>query len=475
MISQGQAAIAVDLGASSGRVILGHRPLSGPIELVTVHRFPTPLIEDGSSLRWDVQRLETEIRFGIEAARAEAWERRWSPSSLSIDAWGVDYVHVDAEGQPASNPYAYRDHRVDDIPAWVDATYGLDRLYEATGIQIMPFNTVFQAIADEQQEAPVLKRSVMKLFMADYLLFRLGGEPVAEYSIASTSAMVDPTTGQWHHALMRDLGIRSDGWPTIVPSGTIIGVYDKDPSLQLVATCSHDTGAAVAAVPAADPAPDWAYLSSGTWSLLGRECASPIITDQARLENYTNEGGFGGTVRFLKNIAGLWVLQECQRVWTEAGERADIEYLIEAAAHASDTCELPLDDPRFVARGDMPTLIHTIATARGDIAPVGKGQITRAILHSLATAYADRLATLDKLTGSTTKTLYIVGGGSQNDLLNQWTANACGVPVQAGPTEATALGNLAIQWEVTAPSDMKLGQPRAWLLDRISTRTFTPQ
>ena len=443
--------LAIDLGASSGRAVVGTLDGAG-IRLDEVHRFPTPLVErtlaDGrDALVWDLDALWDEVATGVRRGLEAAPGLR----SVSVDSWAVDYVPVGADGVALRDPYAYRDRRTDGVMAATLARVPAAEVYGRTGIQFLEFNTIYQVAADLALEPDLAEATAVRLLIADYLLYRLSGEAVAERTMASTTGLLSARTGTWDETLIQAIGDDVARWPRVVDAGTVLGPLrsfgpaDGAPPL-VVATGSHDTAAAVAAVPAAGPQP-WAYVSSGTWSLVGVELDRPVLTDAARRANFTNEAGVDGTTRFLKNRTGFWVLEECIREWTEIdGARPDYETLAaEAAAAPSVGRYLDLNAPPFALRGGMRDTIRAYARDHEVPAPETRGQLVRLVLESLAESYRGVVADLESLTGERAATLHVVGGGAYNDLLNQLTADACGIPVVVGPAEATALGNLLVQ------------------------------
>lgn len=440
--------LAVDLGASSGRALLGTLR-DGRVEGEAVHRFETPMIEDGDRLYWDLEALEAEvetgIRRGLDAAPAL--------QSISVDSWAVDYVPLDEDGQPLRNPYCYRDPRTQEVMAETLTPELRETIYSATGIQFLPINTLYQVLADHRTEPDLVARTALRLPIADYLHYRLCGEAVAERSMASTTQLLDVRTGDWATALMERLGIDPDAWPRVVPSGTRLGPLrgadaGGGDAPTVVAGCTHDTACAVAATPAKDDGRPWAYISCGTWSLLGAERDAPLLTDTAREAGFTNERGLDGTVRFLKNLTGLWVLQECERAWEEEGQTFDYDRLQQDAVEAESIGTVDLEDERFLERGEMPQKIRDYCREHEQPVPEERGAFVRLILESVAADYRDRIRVLEDLTGDAIDVVHLVGGGARNELLCQWTADATGRRVVAGPAEATALGNLLLQARV---------------------------
>lgn len=443
MTSPSSQHLAFDLGASSGRALLGTLE-KDRLQMEEIHRFETPLIEDGERLYWNLKALEHEMHEGLRQAMQTAPHL----TSLSVDAWGVDYVPLDGDGQPLRNPYCYRDPRTHDVMDAALERVPAEDIYATTGIQFMPINTLYQVLADQAMEPERVAQTAQRLLIADYFHYRFCGRPVAELSMASTTQLMNAQTHQWATDLMTRFDIDPAPWPDIVPPATKLGPLHLDgvPSpIEVIAGCSHDTACAVAAAPASNDGGPWAYISCGTWSLLGVERTEPILTDAAREADFTNEIGLDGTVRFLKNLTGLWVLQECERVWEIDGQPLDYDTLQREAAEAPSIGTVNLDDPRFVERGQMPKKIQAYCQEHDQPVPETRGQFVRLILESLAADYRNKLDILEGLIGERIATLHLMGGGSQNELLCQWTADATGRRVVAGPAEATAMGNLLIQ------------------------------
>ncbi|MGB8166140.1 MAG: rhamnulokinase family protein [Chthoniobacteraceae bacterium] len=438
--------VACDLGAESGRVILG-RLREGRIELEEIHRFPNGAVKIAGSLRWDILRIFDEVKTGLRKVAA----RGLPVQSLSVDSWGLDYVLTGA-GQPMlSLPYTYRDARNDGPYAAALKSPGAEPIFAETGIQFMPINTLYQLIAERENSPQLLGVADRFLMIADYLHFLFCGVPSAEESLASTTQLYNPVTRRWSERLAEIFALPPHIFPPLVAPGTRLGPLLPEvateiglPDVQVIATCSHDTGAAVAAVPASGD--DWAYLSSGTWSLIGVELTRPLLDESALAHNFTNEAGFGGTTRFLKNIVGLWLLQECRRSWARTGQNIEYGAL---ATHAGDAepfrSLINPNDPRFLKPDEMPERIAAYCRETGQPAPETIGQFTRCIYESLALLYRRTLDEIESVTGRRIARLHIVGGGSQSALLNQFAANATGRTVMAGPIEATAVGNVLIQ------------------------------
>jgi len=464
--------LAVDLGAESGRVMLGTLE-EGRVSLEEIHRFPNRVLTVSGHLHWDLAHMEKEIFAGLEKAA-----RRNVPiSGISTDSWGVDYVLLDAKGQALGQPYCYRDARTADSPARLFKKLPFADIYQETGIQFMAINTLFHFEAQQHDDPAVLGGADHFLNIADYFNARLSGVDAVEQSMASTTQLYNPKTRAWSDKLISTLGLKKSLFPKIVPSGTVLGPVTgslkSHPTLaqaRVIATCSHDTGAAVAVVPATGK--NWAYLSSGTWSLLGAELPGPIVTDAAREADFTNEVGLGGTIRFLKNIAGLWVLQECRRAW-EASSFTYEELTRLAVENGPAHAHISLQDARFLSPGDMPEKITSFCRETSQSAPATPGQFTRTILESLALTYAQILRQLEGLVGHKFERLHIVGGGSRSHLLNQLAADATGLTVITGPVEATAIGNILIQALALGHLESS-GHLRRIVENSFPTQTFLP-
>jgi rhamnulokinase len=435
--------LACDLGAESGRLMLGTLD-SGKISLEELHRFPNGPVKVGGALHWNMDALFAELRAGLKKAAA----RKLPIASFSADSWGVDYILYDADDKMMLPVWHYRDARTARGVANTKARVDWPTIYSETGIQFMALNTIYQ-LATEPPER--LAKAKQLLLIGDAFNHYCSGVAKNEVSLASTTQLYNPHTKTWSKKLLGALRLREEMFAPIVPSGTKLGKLRKElaketglPQIEVIASCSHDTGAAVAAVPASGKT--WAYLSSGTWSLMGVEWPKPVITAQGRDSNFTNEIGFGGTVRLLKNIVGLWIVQECRREWARHGREFDYVALTEMAAAASPFASLinPAD-PRFLSPGEMPAKITAFCRETGQLVPDNPGAFVRCALESLALIYRITLRQLEKVAGKKIKQLHIVGGGSQNLLLNQFAANALQIPVIAGPTECTALGNILVQ------------------------------
>lgn len=440
--------LAIDLGASSGRVMLGGWD-GQRFHLQELHRFPNGPLEQQGSLRWDVARLWHEIKVGMRAYA----DRHAAPlAGIGVDTWGVDYALLDADGQLLSAPYHYRDRRTAGVAHEVDRRVPPAQLYAWTGIQRLPFNTVYQLVSMERSADPQLAAAETLLLMPDLFHFWLTGRKVAEYTNATTTQLLDARERRWATELLQALDLPARILPPLVSPGTVLG--DLLPALRaelglraavpVIASASHDTASAVAAIPDLDASS--AYISSGTWSLVGIETPAPILTEAARRLSFTNEGGVGGTIRFLKNVGGLWLLQECQRQWQREGRALGWPELVALAEQAAPLRSLvDPDAPEFLNPGDMPAAIRAYCVQTGQPAPADVGALVRCCLESLALKYRWVVDTLQALSGRQLDTIRVVGGGSQNALLCQLTADACGRRVLAGPVEATALGNMLVQ------------------------------
>ena len=407
-------------------------------------------------MRWDVPRLFAEMKAGLARVAAHLRDEGLGDvESLSVDSWGVDYVLVGGD-EPPDLPYHYRDPRTENSYVNAIETVPAGTIFAETGIQFMPINTLYQLLAHQGQEPEQLAGADRLLLIADYFHSLLSGVAVAERSLASTTQLYNPRTGRWSEKLLSEFALPTALFPEVVDSGTVLGPLRPEVAartglhgVQVIATCSHDTAAAVAAVPVEqdqDAGDDWAYLSSGTWSLLGVELPGPLINDRVRDANFTNEIGHGGSVRFLKNIAGLWIVQECRRAWLAEGADYSYDDLTRMAGEAEPFRSLlhPAD-ARFLTAGDMPRKVRDFCRETGQAVPQTPGQVVRCALESLALSYRRTLEQVEALTGRTIRRLHIVGGGSRNALLNRFAAGATGRAVLAGPVEATAIGNLLLQ------------------------------
>lgn len=438
--------LALDMGAESGRGVVGGYD-GARFTLDVVHRFPNGPVRLVNQLHWDLPRQFSELQNAIGAAV----DKVGPIASLGVDTWGVDFGLLGADGTVMGNPCHYRDTRTDGMMERAFEKMPREEIYDHTGIQFMQLNTLFQLYSMVLSGSPLLKGADQMLFMPDLFHYLLTGERVCEFSIATTSQMFDVRKRDWARPVFERLGLPLDLMGEVSPTGTVVGPLlghvaeaTGAGAARVVAPACHDTGSAVAAVPARGD--NWAYLSSGTWSLMGAELAEPIVTPEALEHSFTNEGGVGGTTRFLKNIMGLWLVQECRRQWAADGAEYTYDQLTDLAAKAKPFVSLvDPDDPSFASFGDMPARIAAFCRKTGQPAPTDHGAFVRCALESLALCYRVVLEGLEAVLGRKVETLHIVGGGSQNRLLNQFTADALGIPVVAGPVEATALGNVMVQ------------------------------
>jgi rhamnulokinase len=467
--------IACDLGADSGRVMLGKLE-SCWLTLEEVYRFSNGPAKINGSLRWDILRIFEELKIGLRKFA----DKNIPADSLSVDSWGIDYVLLNARQPMLSLPYQYRDARTEAPYATALETYGSERIFSETGIQFMPINTLYQLMDDVKHNSDLLAVADQFLLVGDYLNFLFSGVARAEESLASTTQIYNPKSRAWSQQLIRDFQFPAALFPEIVKSGTVLGpmtpAIEEETGLsgiQVVAACSHDTGAAVAAVPAEGD--DWAYLSSGTWSLIGVELQAPLINEAVREQNFTNEAGYAGTTRFLKNIIGLWILQECKRDWARDGHHLDYSEIDRLADEALPFRSLINPNaPRFLSPGSMPEKIASYCEETGQAVPESPGQFARCIYESLALRYRTTLDQIEELIGRNISRLHIVGGGSKGSLLNQFAANATGRTVLAGPVEATACGNVLIQ-ALALGHLPNLAALRDVVRTSFSIRTYQPE
>jgi rhamnulokinase len=468
--------LAFDLGAESGRAVVGHLE-DDRLRLEEIHRFPNGPVQVLDSLHWDVLRLWSEIKHGLGLAAKKYGD---DLVSIGLDTWGVDFGLLAADDTLLGNPYHYRDSRTDGMMEAAFEIVPRAEIYEQTGIQFMQLNSLYQLFAMAQANAPTLALAQAFLNIPDLLNFWLSGRKASEFSIATTSQCYDPRAGDWAHDMLERLGIPSHIFGEFVPPGTVLGnlrasvcAETGSPTIPVIASASHDTAAAVAAVPTVSE--DYIYLSSGTWSLMGVELPEPIITEQSLAYDLTNEGGVDGTFRFLKNIMGLWLVQECRREWARTGDSYSYDELTRMAAEAPAFGPLvSLADSRFLPPGEMPDRIQTFCRKTGQAIPETRGQIIRCVLESLALEYRWVAERLDEIVGRSLPTLHIFGGGSQNKLLNQFAADATGRTVVAGPVEATAIGNVLVQ-AIALGHLANLAEARALVRRSFEVETYEPR
>ena len=424
--------IAIDLGATSGRVM--DAAFDGArLTLEEVHRFPNIPVRTPNLLHWDVLRLWREITVGISGAREAA--------SIGLDCWGVDYALLDSAGELLGNPAHYRDPRTNGAMEWVFERMPRREVFKRTGIQFMPLNALYQLAASIRDGSPQLDNAATLLTIADLFNYWLTGSKSCEFTEATTMQLYNPTLGDWDRDIMDAIGIPTDLLTPILAPGARIGAYQ---GIDVILPACHDTGSAVVAVPSAKP--NTAYLSSGTWSLLGLELDAPILSDAAYDANVTNEGGYDGTWRLLKNIMGLWLVDQCRATWRAAGVDYSFDQMTAMAASAPPfKAFIEPDDPAFLPPGDMPARVIDYCQRTGQPTPDSDAEVLATVYVSLAYKYRYVLEQLISVADHAVDHLHIIGGGSQNALLNQMTANAIGRPLTAGPVEATATGNAIVQ------------------------------
>ena len=466
--------LAFDFGASSGRAILATYA-DGKIAMQEIHRFSNDPVNLCGTLYWDVQRLFFEIKQGITKAVHQG-----GFDAIGIDTWGVDFGLLDAHGQLVANPVHYRDERTVGMMEKAYEKVPQQELYDRTGIQLMRLNTVFQLVSLAENRPDLLERAETMLLMPDLLAYFLTGAKYAEYSEVSTTQMLDPKTGDWAYDLLERLGIPTRILPKIIDAGTPYGTLRADicdelgcPAVPVIAVCTHDTGSAVAAVPSQKD--DFIYISCGTWSLFGTELKAPIINETSRRFNLTNEGGYGRTARMLKNIMGLWLIQESRRQWIREGfdvSYADLER--EALEIEPFRCFIDPDDPSFEMPGNQPRRVQEYCRRTGQTVPETRGEIMRCIYESLAMKYRYSFEAIRQVTGKTYASIHMIGGGTKDRLLCQMTADACRCEVVAGPIEATAMGNIAVQ--LIALGELKdLKEARRVIADSEPLKHYAPE
>lgn len=476
MSEQLKVFLAVDLGASSGRVMAGEWD-GKQLKLEELHRFPTPSVKLGRYWHWDVLSLYREI---VEGLRKAGQRYTGHLLSVSVDTWGVDYALLDENGELLANPICYRDDRTDGMIEEFEKSLGRELIYEETGIQFMFFNSLYQFAAEKRDQRPAYLAAKRALFLPDLINYWLSGEMATERSVASTSQMLNPKTGDWSQPLLESVGLKKEFLGSIVESGTRLGSLRSEiqelvgeGELSVVATLGHDTGAAFAAIPGNEQ--NFAVLNSGTWSIMGLELKDANCSKEALSAGFSNEIGYGGSIRFLTNICGMWLLEESLRHWKREGEEFGYADLAQLAREAEPMRSLfDPDDPIFAKPGDMPGRIVEYCLQTDQPAPSSPGEVARSIFDSLALKYRYVFKKIEQFSSEPLKGMHVLGGGSRNKLLNQMTADAIGLPVLAGPAEATAIGNIVTQ--LIASEDVSsLAAGRELIANSFPLDRFEPQ
>jgi len=475
-MAAGRNFLAFDLGAESGRAVLGTLE-NGRLALEEKHRFANPTGRMNGHLHWNLLAQWEELKTGLKNVAGGP-----PLSGIGVDTWGVDFGLIGRVGNVLGNPFHYRDARTDGMMERTFKKVSREQIFEATGIQFMQLNTLYQLVAMREANSQALEVAETLLFMPDLFNFLFTGVRKSEFSIATTSQFYDPRKRDWARAMLEQLGIPTRILPQVVPSGTVLGPLTKDVAdecgvgpIPVIAPACHDTGSAVAAVPVEGTSNDWCYISSGTWSLMGVELPEPVINEKSLKYNYTNEGGVGGTIRFLKNIMGLWLVQECRRQFKKEGYDHSYAELTQMAGRAKGLGALiDPDHAPFLTPGEMPQKIDRFCELTKQPKPSNRGDYVRTCLDSLALTYRRTLEGLEDVLGRKINTIHIVGGGTQNELLSQMTADACNRPVVAGPVEATAIGNILVQ--AMATGDVKsLGDARAIVRSSFDVKRYEPR
>ncbi|HZZ70826.1 MAG TPA: rhamnulokinase family protein [Pirellulales bacterium] len=473
--------LAVDIGASSGRHVAGLFD-GNRLRLEEVYRFENGAVPAAGHLYWDLLQQWSHIRTGLRMAANKYGNRL---ASLGVDTWGVDYGLLDKRDELLGNPFTYRDHRADGMLERAFAIVPKEQIFQQTGVQFMQINTLYQLLSSRLSGSPILDAAETFLMMPDLFHWLLTGEKANEFTDASTSQCLDPLTQDWSKSLLEQLGIPTGILKNIVHPGTKLGKLRPQlaaemglSKIEVVLPGTHDTASAVMAVPATSTnraTPDWCYISSGTWSLMGVEIPQPILSRRCLELNFTNEGGVDNTIRLLKNISGLWLVQECRRIWNQTGKAQSWEDLSRAAAAAPPLAYLiDPDDAGFLSPDNMPQAIAEYCRRTGQGAPPDPGAVLRCALESLALAYRRVLGALEELTGGRINRIHIVGGGTQNRQLCQAAADACQRRVVAGPVEATAIGNLMMQ-AVAAGQVANIAQAREIIRHSFSVDEYAPR
>ena len=474
--------LAIDLGASSGRGIIGEFD-GKKLSLRENHRFSNDPVIVGDSFMWDILRIFFELKNSLrKCANSDDKDIK----TIGIDTWGVDFGLLDKTGRLIENPYHYRDKRTDNINIEAYKRIPKDKLYNITGLQYLQFNTIFQLLALSMHRPHIFDAAETLLMTPDLLNYFLTGVKKTEYTIASTSALLDAKKRTWDKELFAPMGIPEKLFTEIVRPGNILGGLSKEvledagdmhgallSNALVVNVAGHDTGSAIAAVPAKNE--NFVYISSGTWSLMGTEAKEPIINEKSAFYDFTNEGGVNGTIRVLKNVAGLWLEQESIRQWEREGEKTTFGELSEMARQSEPFKSLiNVDSPEFVSPGNMPERIRGFCGKTGQYVPQTKGEIVRCIFDSLALTYKRTLTQINELQGAKAPYIHIVGGGTKESVLCQFTADACGIPVYAGPVEATAIGNIAVQM-MSQKEISSLREAREIIADSFEVVRYEPK
>lgn len=475
-MSDGPRYLAIDMGAESARAIVGHFE-DGAVRMEELHRWPTRNAETHGVQYWDLLYIFSEIK---HALREYGLKYGSELDGIGIDSWGVDFGILGESGQLLQNPVQYRDHRTDGLMEKAASIMGKEAIYAETGIAFLPFNTLYQLWAMQETAPEVLREGKTFLMMSDLLHYFLSGVALCEYTNASTTQLLNVNTRQWSEKIFDAFGLPLDIMPGVADPGTVLGPLDPDiaaeaglGSPQIITPCTHDTASAVLAVPAQGD--NWAYISCGTWSLMGAELAEPVATDAALANNFTNEGGHGGAIRFLKNIMGLWVLQEARAAWARQGQTYEYVDLTEMARSAEAfSTVLDIDDPAFYNPDNMLDAIAGHCRATKQQVPADVGATARAILEGLALRYAITLRQLEETTGRRFENIHMVGGGIRNDLLCQMASDAMDRPVIAGPIEGTALGNIMAQAIATGHVTGR-EEARRLIADATNLELFEPK
>ena len=466
--------LAFDLGATSGRAILGSIQ-NGMLDSEEIYRFPNSVKEDGGKYYWDIYSLFDHFKAALKVVAG----RGVKLESIGIDTWGVDFGCIGPDGEILGLPRAYRDPYTDGIPEEVFGIIPREELYGITGTQIMNFNSIFQVYAQHKDPESPIHKAAEILFMPDLMAYMLTGERVCEYTDASTSGLIDPRTRDFDRSLLERLGVDPSILRPIVQPGTRVGVLKKEiceetgiGPVPVIAVAGHDTASAIAAVPAEDE--HFAYLSSGTWSLMGIESPVPVINDKSFEYNLTNEGGIEGTTRFLKNITGMWLLEQSRKTWASEGREYNYAQIEEMGRSAIDfPSVIDPDDPRFAAPKDMDAEIKKAVSESGQPVPKDDAQMISCIYHSLTKRYKEVIDVFQGFASFSIDKLHVIGGGSANKLMSQLTADTLGIPVIAGPVEGTAIGNIMMQAKVAGLVKDRW-EMRRIIADSIETRTYMP-